>query len=264
MKALYVAELSNGVVKILSNTYYRELGTITTGITAPVAATLDQLGNLYVANQSPGSIAEYAPGATSPSFTYTAGITTPFGVAVDNHGNVYEVDATGSINQYFQGFDHVAQACSVPGSGTAAVGVTVDSNNDVFVGDYNGSFATIQEYQGGLHGCNPTAFSFGVNGVATFAMDKNADLIFSDPLSGGGVFVVAPPYTSITRTIGSGFVQPLGVSLNKKNTLAFVADAKTGTVTVVNYQTGTNVTVLGPEHGITAAYGVVDGRNAVY
>jgi DNA-binding beta-propeller fold protein YncE len=78
------------------------------------------------------------------------------------------------------------------------------------------------------------------------------------------VDVIDPPYLSITRTIGSGFVAPQGVSLNKKNKLAFVADVQNGTVTVVNYATGVNVTVLGPAQGLTSAFTVVDGPNAVY
>ncbi|MBV9263117.1 MAG: hypothetical protein JO324_02270, partial [Candidatus Eremiobacteraeota bacterium] len=76
--------------------------------------------------------------------------------------------------------------------------------------------------------------------------------------------VIDPPYTSVTRTIGSGFSGAINVKLNKKNTLAFVADYGNNTVTIVNYVTGANVTVLGRANGVVSPRAVVDWPNAVY
>ncbi len=46
--------------------------------------------------------------------------------------------------------------------------------------------------------------------------------------------------------------------------LAFVTDAATGNVTVINYQSGANTAVLGGSYGIKYPSAVVDGPNAVY
>lgn len=102
-RALYIADGSNNNVKILTNTYYRELGAITNGISGPTNLSMDQVGNLYVANGS--DVVEYAPRGTSPSFTYSAEMLGVSDVAVDRHGNVYAAGLTGeyydTVNEYF-------------------------------------------------------------------------------------------------------------------------------------------------------------------
>jgi hypothetical protein len=74
-KALYAADANADVIKILSNTRYRQLGVITNGISHPIGESMDQRGNLYVANLGGANdVTEYAPGGTSPLFTYSAGL----------------------------------------------------------------------------------------------------------------------------------------------------------------------------------------------
>jgi hypothetical protein len=155
-RAVYVVGFLDNEVKILTNTHYRALGTITNGINGPDGETMDNQGNLYVANSSgsgdAGSITEYAPGGTSPSFTYTAGMSEPEGVGLDKHGNVYEADEDGKINEYSQGRNSLMQSCSAsvpPGP------IAIDSSNDVFVAENMYPHAAIVEYRGGLSGCTP-------------------------------------------------------------------------------------------------------------
>lgn len=265
-RALYIADLSRPNVKVLTNTYYRDLGVITNGISQPLAESMDKLGNLYVANFSIGSslgdVTEYAPGGTSPSFTYNANMNFPAGVTVDRHDNVYEADSNvygpGSINEYFQGVNAVSQSCSVPNYDQPS-GVAVDASGDVFVASYNG----IYEYNGGLSGCSPTL----LNSIPTNAIvvDSNNNLIISE-VSPRAVGLLEPPYYNIiSSTIGSGFSAPTGLSINKKNKLVYVADLANNTVTVINYQTGQNVKVIsGASYGIEKTQAVVDAPNAVY
>lgn len=262
LRAIYVADLSENIIKILTNTYYHELGTITNGITSPGALSLDQFGNLYVANAT--NVTEYPPGGAYPSFTYDSTLGGPNGVAVDSHGNVYEVDgATGYINQFFQKVNVVNERCPSPPSEFAVGGVAVDKNGDVFVGYAGAVSGEIVEYQGGLQNCTATVLGVSVLYPGSLALDSSNDLIIADLVS-GTVDVANPPYSTITRTIGAGFASPSGVSVNRKNKLAFVSDYFNRNVTVINYQTGANIKVLGSTNGITAANGVVDGPNAVY
>lgn len=273
-RALYVADAQANDIKILTNTYYRELGTITDGINEPVAESMDQRANLYVANYGPcgsshqlgcGDVTEYAPGTSAPSFTYNANMYAPLGVAVDRHGNVFEADRNGYVNQYFQGSNYAVQSC-LPPSLFYPVAISVDLNGDVFVA-YKSSVSgdpttSISEYTGGLSGCNRTAL-LNEDGARDLVLDSSDNLIVSVSMS-KSIDVLDPPYGYVTRQIGSGFFEPRGMSLSKKNKLLFVADDLNDNVTVINYQTGYNIKVLGASYGLVRPIAVVDAPNAVY
>ena len=108
---------------------------------------------------------------------------------------------------------------------------------------------------------SPHSFGNDYSVPHSLALDANNNLIFP---WGSSVYVIDPPYSAVTTTIGSGFSAPSGVSLNKKNKLLFVSDTGTNLVTVINYQTGATVKQLGLPYGISQANGVADGPNAVY
>jgi len=265
LKDLYVADFTSQSVKILTNKRYREVGQITSGLVNPNGVFLDRHGNLYVASQGGGaSINEYAPNATSPSFTYNTGMMSALDVTVDAHGNVYEADGTGFVLQYFQGSNTPIAGCS-PGGGSGAVsGVTVDSANDVFVSFTVNNVGAIAEYPGGLGDCLtqivlgvPVVYPYGI------AIDKNSNLVVADA-GAAKIDVVDPPYTSVTRTIGSGFTEPITVRLSRDNKLAFATDYKVHDVFVLNYQTGAIVTMLGSVYGLSVPSSAVDGPNALY
>lgn len=136
--------------------------------------------------------------------------------------------------------------------------MAVDASGDVFAGTATGIF----EFVGGLSGCSRTSLIYAVPNK--MVLDASNNLIVSDFIT-NTVEVIDPPYTSVSRTLGSGFSRPWGVSLNKKNKLVFVADPNNDNVTVINYQTGQNIKVLsGASYGISSAFGVVDAPNAVY
>lgn len=257
-RALYIMDGdTNKPIKILSNTYYRELGSISDG-GGPLAESLDQFGNLYVANVLAQNVTEYAPGETSPSFTYNAQMNIPLGVTVDRQGNVYELDNGVSfpfLNEYFRNVNQVSQSCPLAYTPQAAA---VDASGDVFLATLLG----IYEFSGGLSGCHLTFLnSILANDIV---LDSNNNLIVSE-YSANAIEVLAPPYANVSRTIGSGFIAAYGLSINKKNKLVYVADAQADTVTVINYQTGQNVKILnGASYGISNAAGVVDAPNAVY
>jgi hypothetical protein len=265
LKDLYVADYTSQSVKILTNKHYREVGQITSGLVNPNGVFLDRHGNLYVASQGGGaSINEYAPNATSPSFTYSTGMMAAIDVTVDAHGNVYEADGTGFVLQYFQGSNTPIAGCS-PGGGSGTVsGVTVDSANDVFVSFTVNNVGAIAEYPGGLGDCSkqivlgvPVVFPYGI------AIDKNNNLVVADA-GAAKIDVVDPPYTSVTRTIGSGFTEPVTVRLSRDNKLAFATDYKVHDVFVLNYQTGAIVTMLGSVYGLSDPSSAVDGPDALY
>jgi hypothetical protein len=258
LRALYVLDYHTGYIDILHNDNYRELGSISDGSNLPQDLFLDTRGNLYVAN-GVGSIGEYAPNATSPSFTYNAGMHAAFAVTVDAHGDVFEGDGNGglgSINEYYQGVNNVLYSCPVSSSVEA---IAIDSSNDVFV-TVGGK---ISEFPGGLRGCGSIPLSVPALSPFGIAVDQNSNLIVCDD-GGGAVDVVPPPYSSVARTIGTGWGNPYLVTLSKDNKLAFATDLGRGLITVIDYQTGANVTTLGGGNGLVLPLAAVDGPNAVY
>jgi len=90
---LYAAGSVNNVVEIYdldTRPGPRLIGTITEGLDHCQGATVDQNGNLYVANnQGTPSVTIYPPGTITPSLTLTQGLTNPFSAAADSSGNVW-------------------------------------------------------------------------------------------------------------------------------------------------------------------------------
>ncbi|MBV9027714.1 MAG: hypothetical protein JO311_03795 [Candidatus Eremiobacteraeota bacterium] len=95
------------------------------------------------------------------------------------------------------------------------------------------------------------------------ALDAHDNVVLAEA-QGGVVDVIAPPYTSISRTLYAGFGVPIDVKLSKDNTRAFVTDGQSNTVEIVDYQTGANLMTLGAQEGLSNVNGAVDGPNAIY
>lgn len=259
LRALYVLDFATTVVDVLKNKGYRELGSISDGGT-PEDVALDKLGNVYIANATPGKVDVFAPKGTSPSFTYNAGMSSASVVNTDAHGNVFEGDGNGSINEYYQGVNTVLYTCALP---SFPGGIAVDSGNDVFVSIPLDN--EIVEYAGGLRGCSPTTLPITLTNANGIAVDKDGDLIVCVP-GASSVDVIEPPYTSVTRTIGSGWIAPWTVSLSRDEKYAYVTDINhaRALVEVVNYATGGNVTSIGGGNGLVEPLAAVDGPNSVH
>jgi hypothetical protein len=177
---------------------------------------------------------------------------------------VYEADyydgAYGPVNEYKQGSNTVVASCS---PGGAVAGVAVDRRDDVFV-DYNTtSGGKITEYKNGLKDCKGKVLGASFSFVGGMVIDKNRKLLVCDQI-GAAVDVIAPPYTKISGTLGSGYGDPTHVTINKKNNLAFVTDVGNANVQVVKYPSGANVATLGTANGLVDPISAVDGLNAVY
>lgn len=267
LRALYVGDSVTGAVDVLSSGNYRDIGAISNGVNVPEGLALDTNGNLYVANANAGSVTEYAPSATSPFFTYSAQMLGPKSVVVDAHGNLFELDGGGSsgnyINEYFQGVDYPAVRGPLP-AGITPEGVAVDRAGDVFV-SYNDvhGLGTIAVFLGGLTTSAPPTVLAGLSGpVGGIALDKQANLIVCDDFD-QEVIVLPPPYNGYNRVIGTGFIRPSQVTLNRANTKVFVTDSHNRNVTVVNYTTGANITTLGAKNGIGLPLGIAIGPEAI-
>ncbi len=258
-KDLFVSDFGTGAVQLLKNGSYAPDRTITAGVDGPFGNWLDKQGNFYLADFAGGYITEYAPKRTSVKFTYLDN--DAISVSTDSMGNVYEADRGGYVNEYPQGSNSAVNTCLQGASETE--GVAIDKSGNVFV-DYenlNADGAHIAEYRGGLNGCNGTVLGVTLKSAGGMVLDKNDDLVVCDEKA-RSVYVIAPPYNSITRTLGSPyFSDPLHVTLSKDNATAFVADR--AAVYVFNYNTGSVTATLGSANGLSEPNSAVDAPNYV-
>jgi hypothetical protein len=264
LKDLYVSDYGTDEVEVLKNKTYKEVRRIKKGLVLPDGEFLDSGGNFYVADALGADIAEYGPGGSSPSFVYSAGMTDPVDVTVDAKGNVYEAEYNeyGAVNEYAQGSNTIVNSCSF---GNGVEGVAVDTKGDVFV-DYDpmAYYWTIVEYKGGLAGCHANVEIVSAGFAGGMVIDKHGNLIMCDQAN-ADIDVIDPPYDQITRTFTGDFFDPLHVTINKKNSLIFVADPANANVQILGYPNGNHVTTLSSgEDGLEDPLGAVDTPNAVY
>jgi hypothetical protein len=268
-KTLYVTDNASDNVQLFANGTWSPKGTISNGVSQPTGDWIDKQGNLYVANahQYNGAfnVQEYAPNASAPKFTYSSGLENayPTAVATDGSGHVF-VGTTegqnypGSVVEYNQGQNTVLYSCETY---RAVEGVAVDKNNDVFIDAVGySSSGSILEYKGGLNGCYASTLSVRLVSAGGMAVDAKSRLVVCDPRA-QSVDVIPPPYSTVVKYLGSGYVNPVSVSLNKRNGKAFVADEGAGTVDILRYPSGKHIATLS---GFVVPLGAVDSPNAVY
>jgi hypothetical protein len=275
LRKLYVTDNKNADVALFKYRTWTSLGTIASGVTSPYGDWVDKNGNLYVANRQQtsdtGEILEYDSSANL-IFTYSAGIKLPVSVATDKVGNVYEADETGTVNEYPQGSNAVAATCSLQ-AGDDVLGVAVNGRGGVFVtyrtGGSSGSgsggiYVFPRGLNGGPYACTnallPVKFAepFGI------IFDKQGNLLVCDASPyAPAVDIIAPPYKNITGTLGSGWVDPFFITIDRAGTQVYVTDAGARDVSVFTYPGGMNVATLGSANGLTLPVEAVDSKNYV-
>ena len=255
--ALFVADPGTGAVEMLKFPIWNDVGAITNGVSEPIADWVDRNGNLYVVNldyaQNP-NVTEY-DADHNLIFTYT-GAALPSAVTTDKLGNVYIADQYSGVGEYPQASNVPVAVCTISG---ISGGVAVDKHGDVFVSALTGSFPGIVYYPRGLTGCHGTKLP-PVTGGRGIVVDPNDNLVVCDANT-NTVDLIAPPYTKVNATLGSGWEFPNSVSLDRTGTQAYVADTGAHSVRVVYYPGGKTVTTLGPKNGLNAPYDAVDSKN---
>ncbi|HEY2476990.1 MAG TPA: hypothetical protein VGI19_19575, partial [Candidatus Cybelea sp.] len=202
-RGIYVSDWKNADVVIFDAKTYKQISTITQGISGPDGEWVDRLGNFYVANIGAGDIAEYAPGQTTPKFTYTAGIVNTFREVVDKKGNVYGVDGNNGhlpsfINMYPQGVDKVMRQYKIEGD---VSDLTFDGAGNMYVDvDNQGSPPSgfLLEFPQGKTKAKYLGVQTGW--AYSMVMDPERNLVVGD-LNAGAIDIIPPPYTKIGSQI---------------------------------------------------------------
>lgn len=262
VRTLYVDDFSiyTGDVDAFRYRTWQKLGMITDGIDEPVMNWVDKSGNLYVTNSFVPSVTEYDPSGNL-LFTYKNGLSSPDDVTTDQDGNVYVVNEDGTIVEDRQQIDSPLITCNT-GSG-AQTYIAQNKGGDLFASLFYGN--KIVEYRHGLFAsnCVYTALPIYFGTPTGMAVDRSNNLVVCD--SGAGtrtptVDIIAPPYTSISGTLGSGWGFPWSVRIDKPGTQADVVDWGIPGVRIVGYPGGSTFATL---TGLGQPEGAVDSKNYV-
>ena len=269
---VYIDDFGSGVAEAVKYNHWTiDEGTVSSGVNGPYGNWVDKpvagVRHYYIANYGNPNITEYDVQGNL-LFTYNAGISDSIGVSTDKNGNVYEADYNpsitggGYVNEYRQRSNIVLATCS---PGGAVEGVAVDKHGNVFV-DYNNTTgsANIIEYVHGLtaSGCAGTVLPVTLGFAGGMVLDKQGRLVVCDQVgtgSGAVVDIIAPPYTAITGTLGSGWIDPFHVTVDMAGTRAYVTDNAAADVEVLNYPSNSLITMINS----TSTSGIVDPSSAV-
>jgi sugar lactone lactonase YvrE len=252
---LYVSDSSNSVVDIFDKRGQNQqpIGQITDGVYQPNGITTDESGNLYVANSN-DTLTVYPPGGTSPSATYTQGLSLPIGVVVHRNGRLCVANLDGlDVTEYPKGSttpDRTIPFGSLEGN--SPFGLALDSSGNLFVAALG--FPNAQAYELMHHSSLPQ--DLGINSIVVMhgiAVDKQGNVLIANQ-GGASVEVFPPGSTTPSMTITDGLEQPLLISLDKKQSKLYVADAGltgNGTVRIYSYPAGALFdTITFPRFGV--------------
>ena len=267
---VYIDDFGTGNAQVIKyNHWTTNEGTISAGMNGPDGNWVDKpvagVRHLYVANYGLPGITEYDT-AGNLVFTYNAGIADSIGVTTDKNGNVFEADFNytvsggGYVNEYAQQSNTVMATCSPGGN---VEGVAVDKHGNVFV-DYNlpAGGAGITEYHAPFSSCNSTVLPITLGFAGGMVLDKQGDLVVCDQTA-PAVDIIAPPYTGITGTLGSGWVDPFHVTVDMAGTRAYVTDYGAADVSVLTYPGASPIATISSTSGLSSPVSTVDEHNMV-
>lgn len=219
-----------------------------TGLANPDGIAIDPSGNIYVVNQTVGTMTKFPGGASGnikPSFAI-GGLASPIGIAVDGGANVYISNSasagigTMSVQTYAPGSAVPSRTIAGPATGLSTPGyLALDSAGNIWVANQTGN--SIEEFAKPANGnvppvatitgantllADPQGVAFDPSGRLYVAINNalgvpDAVLVFSPPLSGN----IAP--TNILCGPNTGVNNPTGIAVNAQGTL-FIANSAFG------------------------------------
>jgi DNA-binding beta-propeller fold protein YncE len=90
--------------------------------------------------------------------------------------------------------------------------------------------------------------------------DNKGNIVVCDQ-DAEAVDIIAPPYSKVTSTLGSGYNDPFHVTINKKNKQAYVANYGGEDVFVLSYPAGSLTATLNASNGLSNPLSAVDSKN---
>jgi sugar lactone lactonase YvrE len=182
--ALYVADSGNA--RVLRYSTFDGLGsliqsTVGSGYTQPVAVTTDGLGNVFVADATPGQIDQfYLP--TGTQTVALAGLSTPSAISLDASGALYVVNSgTNSLSRYpnVSGVFQTSSALLLGTNLSTPAGVAVNGAGNVAVTDDGAPAVGTSGQLGYVAAVPPTTYSLVRTAGTVYFGSVNTGLSFS-------------------------------------------------------------------------------------
>ncbi len=190
---------SAGSVTIYS--HHRLVGTLTNGITAPVAMAVDGAGDVMVANAassssssssgSGGSVVVFTAGTTTPSATITNGIQNVRALALDASNNLYVANAAGGSSSSSSSSSAASGSVAIFGPGSTTPSLTITDGVS-----------------------NPDALAVAPNGWLYVSNSPGSSSWSSSSSSGGNISVYSAGNTNVRFTITRGISVPVALGIN--------------------------------------------------
>jgi sugar lactone lactonase YvrE len=175
----------------------RLIGTLSSGLSAPVAMAVDPAGDVMVANAgssssssggTSGSVVVFAAGSSSPTGTITDGISNPRALALDGSNNLYVANASGGSSS----------SSSSSAGGSVTIYATGSTSPELTITDGIGE---------------PDSLAIAPNGWL-FVSNVAGSSSSSSSSSGGDVQVYLPGNASARYTITRGIDDPVALGTN--------------------------------------------------
>ena len=248
-------------------------GTVTqlgTAFKTPEGATIDSLGNLYVADAGSNTITEFAAGSTTgtPISTGSIALNAPGGVAVDAAGDLYIADTGNNriveipvVKGVLSGANSLALNVELKSPG----GIAFDGAGNLYIADSgNNRLLFVSNYNGALNFAAPQAFGTGLSAPSAVAIDPTGNVFVADSGNNGVVEFTAPLSSQAQVKVVTGLSSPSSLATDASGSL-YVVDK--GDASVFKYPNSGGT--LGAKSlvgiGVDSPYGLtIDGRGNLY
>lgn len=245
---LYAANLGTNSVEIFHQRGRNQqpIGTITSGLSFPGGITVDDKGNLYVADErqvgGQWNVPMYAPGSLSPTKVYSTDLSSPTDVAVARDGTIYICNfnelQNGWVSVYPKGNTSKEYRLSDFGGG-APLSVALDKSGNAYVlYDTNDSGGTaVNEYA--PHATTGKNLNLPLSWGAGIQVDSSGNVLVVQQLGPPEILVFAPGKTKPSQSIQEpGGDQAFSLALNRKNGTLFADDQTANQIDDLAYPSG--------------------------
>ncbi len=218
--SVFVTNNGNNSVEEISNGVTSAFIAPTTNLNGPTGLAFNSVGDLFVANNGSGDIAEFSPSGTFLKH-FASGLSNPRGLAFDSAGNLWVANQSRSSVEEFNPAGTLVSANTVTSGMNFPNALAFDNAGNLYVTNGQGNSIVKISISGGLVSGVTSIVSTGLNspnGIVYDTVGKNTGDLFVVDHNSSSVL----EYTAAGVPVGSHpFIANTSVSaLNQPKTIA--------------------------------------------